>query len=291
VGADDQEVNDGDSSDEEEEEEGTTTDHYSQSQPPPSSAPAVDVPAPAAPAAAQEGDLSGGYPTDYLGLAGEGDQDALAFDCDFLLELLRAEELNNGECDMGVAAAPQQQQPLQQQHHSHLQQQHQQHPDPPQRQTHHHGSSTWSRPDQGQGRGEADGSTLKQLLESYRGQQPYAQAHTQAQALHDDQSPQAQVEGASCASAVAGGMVSTTKTLAQLFGLPQPLYLSASNPSTTLSALEALNQHRRRSKTREAAVVLPPSLTPFLSQMTAYLTPSIADPQEGAHSMHSSVSR
>lgn len=234
--------------------------------------------------------MSGGDLTDYLGLAaGEGDQEAFAFDCDFLLELLR-EDLNNGEGDMELAAEAQQQQPLHQQRHLLLQQQQQQqhqYYDPPQRQTHHHSSSTFSQPDQGQGpRGEADGSTLKQLLESYRGQQPYAQAQAHPQALYDDQPPQASsTEGASCAPPVAGGMVSTTKTLAQLFGLPQPLYLSPSNPNTAVSTLEALN--RRRSKSREARPHLPHSLTPLLSQMIAFLAPASADQQEGAHSIHS----
>jgi hypothetical protein len=75
--------------------------------------------------------------------------------------------------------------------------------------------------------------------------------------------------------------LSSTKTLAQLFGLPKPLYLSPSHPPT-LSVLEHIGYTRRMRRPREGQLVLPPSLTPYLSQMTAFLAPASADAdQEG----------
>lgn len=71
------------------------------------------------------------------------------------------------------------------------------------------------------------------------------------------------------------------KTLAQLFGLPEPLYLSPSD-TPTQNALEHLGFIRRIRKPRDATAILPPSLAPVLNHMASILAPKM-DSERGTY--------
>jgi hypothetical protein len=209
-----------------------------------------------------------------------GDDESLALDCDFILELLRDEGNPMFDLDQGIDVL--ELLPLEQQLQSPSQ------PAPvhyyPQSETEHqfidqHAATQQQQqhqPDASEGYYQVMASST----DNYHHQAYEQQCSAPPQPYHYPPAPEVapvpqlpQVLQTQC--------LSSTKTLAQLFGLPKPLYLSPSHPPT-LSVLEHIGYTRRMRRPREGQLVLPPSLTPYLSQMTAFLAPASADAdQEG----------